>query len=103
MAATALVAARVEPELKERAKKILEREGLTESQLIRRVFEYVVHMGEVPEFVFGGDYLVDTTTGETLKYGKLLDFASNGPLSKFNWESMEMDSLKETLNQRCEP
>lgn len=50
MAATALVAARIDPGLKEEAEKVLRAEGVTPFQTLRRVYEYVVVMGEVPEF-----------------------------------------------------
>ena len=100
MAATALVAARVEPELKQRAKTVLDRKGVTESQLIRRVYEYVVHTGDIPEFVLVDDCLVDTAAERPGKFGRLIDFAKDGPFSSFDWSSLEMDPLEDTLAER---
>lgn len=81
MAATALVAARVEPELKQQARAVLEQEGITESVLIRRVYEYVVHMGGVPEFVRTGTYDMAIPTAPQGKLERLLFDLEHGPLA----------------------
>lgn len=104
MAATALVAARVEPEVKQKAKEVLDRRGITESQLIRSVFEYVIETGDVPVFTFSDAYEIDLETGERIprrdKFQRLLDWVRTGPLSQYDWSSIPDDALEETLAEK---
>lgn len=100
MAATATVAARLEPELKERADTILEQAHLSSSTLIRRVYEYVVYTGDVPEFVKTGEYGVKLSLeGQDDPLERL----RHGPLSKLI-QSAEFpdDIVEEAMQQRAE-
>lgn len=95
MAATALVAARVEPELKQQARAVLEKEGLTESLLIRRVYEYVVHMGTVPEFVRTGAYDMAIPAEPRDKFDDLLFELEHGPLADVDFTGHEWSSVRD--------
>ena len=94
MAATALVAARVEPELKEGARAVLEREGLTESQLIRRVYEYVVSMDEVPQFVLADQFGIELDTGRRDKFQRLLSWMRDDPFAAYDFSSISDEAIE---------
>ncbi len=49
--ATTIVAARIDDEVKRRADKVLAAAQLTPTQLVRRVYDYLATVGDVPEFV----------------------------------------------------
>ncbi len=49
--ATTIVAARIDDEVKRRADKVLAAARLTPTQLVRRVYDYIATVGDVPEFV----------------------------------------------------
>lgn len=101
MAATALVAARMEPELKERAHAVLVRAHLTETQVIRNLFEHIVYEDRVPDIVLTSCAI--EYEGESPRphpFADLLDFMENGPLSAYDWTGLDEDSLDETLSER---
>ena len=88
MAATALVAARVEPELKGRARAVLEREGMTESLFIRRVCEYIVFLDEVPEVIKTGEYAMGIDSVGDDKFEELSFLIGNGPLAELDFSGL---------------
>lgn len=96
MAATATVAARLEPELKERADAILEQAHLSGSTLIRRVYEYVVYTGDVPEFVKTGEYGVRLSLeGQD----DPLEWLRHGPLSLIDFSSVPDTYVDEAMQE----
>lgn len=96
MAATATVAARLEPELKERADAILEQAHLSGSTLIRRVYEYVVYTGDVPEFVKTGEYGVRLSLeGQD----DPLEWLRHGPLSHIDFSSVPDTYVDEAMQE----
>ena len=48
---TTIVAARIDDEVKKRADKVLAAAQLTPTQLVRRVYDYIANVGDVPEFM----------------------------------------------------
>lgn len=103
MAATALAAARIEPELKERAREILEQHDMTESQLIRRVYEYIVEAGAVPEFTLVEEYDVHLETGKRVKrkdkFERMLEWMRTGPLTRYDFTGIGDDALRESFDE----
>lgn len=95
MAATALVAARMEPELREGARRLLALEGVSESQLIRRVYEYVVHLGRVPEFVKTGEFDMLLPVEGDDKLDELLFLIQNNPFNAYDFSGITDDGLRE--------
>lgn len=103
MAATALVAARVEPELKERAHVVLTRANVTETQVIRNLFERIAHEGKVPDIVLTScaiEYEGRQPEDKPHPFAELLDFMERGPFSTYDWTRLGEDSLDETLAER---
>lgn len=94
MTATALVAARMEPELRERTKALLDRDGITESQLIRRVYEYVAFLGRVPEFVKTGEFDMVVPLGGDDKLDELLFLIENNPFNTYDFTGVSDDGLR---------
>lgn len=94
MSATALVAARMEPELRDRAKALLERDGMTESRLIRRVYEYVVHLGRVPEFLKTGEFDMVMPLGGDDKFDELLFLIESNPFNAYDFTAVDGEELK---------
>ncbi len=102
MSSTVMVAARMEPELKERARAVLERDGLTESQLIRRVYEYVVYLGRVPDFIKTGEFdmVIPVEGGD--KFDELLFLLENNPFNSFDFTALGDMNLKEAKAEALE-
>lgn len=98
MAATTLVAARISPELKNRAHGIMREKDLTDSKVIRRVYEYIVHLGEVPEFLLVDEYPLPEV--EKDKFQRHVEWMKNGPLSKMDWSFFTDEALAEALAER---
>ena len=106
MAATALVAARVEPALKDRAGAVLKRVGMTESQLIRRVFEYVAHEGDVPSFTLSDSYEIDLRSGERigalLRFQPLIDFLNADPYDDRDFTGISDEAIETGYREAME-
>ncbi|MEY8437772.1 hypothetical protein AAK967_08550 [Atopobiaceae bacterium 24-176] len=107
MAATATVAARLEPELKERADVILEQAHISSSTLIRRMYEYVVFMGDVPEFVKTNEYEVALAREdqedplEWLRHGPLAELIQAADFSSLP-DSYFDDAMQEWADKQME-
>lgn len=99
MAATTLVAARLEPELKNRADKTIRSHNLTATDVIRRVYEYIVITGDIPEFIETDEYDVRIAEKPD-KFSEALDWIRNGPLSGYNLSALSDDEMAETLENR---
>lgn len=67
---TTVVAARIDDDVKEQADKILRAAQLTPTQLVRRVYDYIVLNGDIPEFIKVGESEV-TVDAEDPVLGKL--------------------------------
>ena len=104
MAATALAAARMEPELRNRAKKVLSHAGMTESQLIRRVYEYIVYLGDVPEFIKLGEYdiALPQPAARRDKFDALHAAIVNNPFSHLAFPQMTEADLQEAKLEALE-
>lgn len=81
MAATALVSARLEPEVKERAQGVLRAAGLSDTEVIRRVYDYIVAVGDVPDFVRTGEYSARVTTSHD-HFDDMAEWLLTGPFAR---------------------
>ena len=54
--ATTVVAARIDDAVKRQADMILKSAHVTPTELVRRVYDYIVYLGDVPEFVKCGEF-----------------------------------------------
>lgn len=102
MAATAMVAARIEPELKDRADKVLGRAHVTGSELIRRVYEYVAFNGDVPEFVYLGSREVDMANPSRRVGSPLATWAVDGPYAGLDLRALDDDEVAAELGDARE-
>lgn len=102
MAATALVAARVEPELKERVKQVLSDNHMTETDLIRGVWSYIDREGCIPEALFGKQASMEYDSGKPKRdrFDDMVDWMKDGPLSSFDWSSFTDEALDQALTER---
>lgn len=99
MAATSMVTARLDPTLKKKAGTVLRRANITESELVRKVYEYIVYLGDVPEFVKTGEYEVEDMP-EADKFSRLVKAIEASPLAKADLSGATDDSIAETLAER---
>ena len=102
MAATALAAARMEPELRARAKEVLSHAGVTESQLIRRIYEYIVYLGDVPEFIKTGEYDIALPRPKRDKFDALRSTIENNPFSHLVFPQTSEVDLEEAKLEALE-
>ena len=85
-----VVGARIDEHLKTEADEILQARNITPSQLIRNVFEYVVRLGEVPEFIFEGSHEIAIEDDEV----PILAFRESlrtGKYADFDWSSIDSE------------
>lgn len=101
MSATTLVAARLEPNLKERAERTIKSNDLTTSDVIRRVYEYIVVTGDVPEFVKTDEYDVRIVS-EKDRFSAASGWLRNGPLSKYDFTGLSDDEISRELASQFE-
>ncbi len=99
MTATALVSARLEPEVKERAQVILRSAGLTDTIVIRRIYDYIVSVGDVPEFVKTGEFSVPAVEQRD-HFDDMVDWMLGGPFSGEDWSWLQDDAVKEARGER---
>ena len=92
----------MEPELKEKARSVLERDGVTESQLIRRVYEYIVYLGKVPDFVKTGEFDMVIPMEKGDKFDELLFLLENNPFDAFDFSGTAGMDLKEAKAEALE-
>lgn len=88
--ATALVAGRVDSEIKERADAYIARAGETQASVIRSVWETIARTGKVPT--------IDDGTGEDLK-DRMRLLREQTPRSEF-LEELTAEDLKRELGER---
>ncbi|MGN0076151.1 MAG: hypothetical protein ACI38Z_04160 [Parafannyhessea sp.] len=98
MAATSMVTARLDPALKKQAGDVLKRANVTESELVRKVYEYIVYLGDVPEFVKTDEYEVEDMSDN--KFSRLVRAIENSPLAKADLSNATDESVAETLAER---
>lgn len=100
MASTTTVAARLDPELREQASAILQKAHITDTDLIRKVYEYVVYMGDVPEFVKTGEYSVRIPRSPKTKYERLADTIETSQLKSYDLTGLTDQEVLDTLAKR---
>jgi antitoxin component of RelBE/YafQ-DinJ toxin-antitoxin module len=99
MTATSMVTARLDPTLKKKAGAVLRRANITESELVRKVYEYIVYLGDVPEFVKTGEYEVEDIS-EADKFSRLVAAIEGSPLAKADLSDATDESIAKTLAER---
>ena len=101
MSASALVSARLEPRLRDDAQKVIESHGLSQTQVIRRVYEYIVVMGDVPEFVKTNEYEMRYNERSD-PFDDMLLWLETGPLSKVDFSGLTDEEISRELASKGE-
>ena len=99
MSATALVSARLEPNLRDGAHRVIEGYGLTQTQVIRRVYEYIVVMGDVPEFVKTDEYDIQYNERRD-SFDDMLLWLETGPFSGLDLSGLTEEEVSRELASR---
>jgi antitoxin component of RelBE/YafQ-DinJ toxin-antitoxin module len=97
MAATALAAARIDPKVKARAVEVLNEYHLSESDLIRSVYEYVVRFDDVPEFVKTREYAIVPEAHPKDRFAATLDLIDSSPFSHESYAFLTDEEIEDTL------
>lgn len=100
MAATALVSARLEPATKERAEEVIRAANLSDTTVIRRVYEYIVTVGDVPEFVKTGEYDVELRKRPRDHFDDMATWMVRGPFSNEDFSWLSDDVVADALSSR---
>ncbi|MBR3317049.1 MAG: hypothetical protein IKG21_04430 [Atopobiaceae bacterium] len=95
MAATALVSARLDPSMREQATAILRKANLTDTTVIRRVYEYIVTTGDVPEFVKTGEFEVGAPA-ERDHFDDMAEWLACGPFADEDWTWLSDDVVADS-------
>ena len=102
MAASAIVATRMEPELKRRAEDVLRRERITGSQLIRRLYSYVATHGAIPSCIMSVEYDGRLNEKSPDKFDDMVAWISGAPFASEDFSFLTDEVVAQTLKERGE-